>query len=644
MGILGNNENFNSRLEEMQRNLYREKSREKLSQPEDTLLPRKKFNEKTTWETEKETSRREGRPLTSSFLFKVLVSSIIFFLLAAGASLYLFFYGFNTISGRNIDIDIQGPKTIKAGDEINLQTTITNNNKASLTSVSLIFSYPAGTLSALDRASSFPVDEQKIGTVDEKQVANVSSRAIIFGARNTEQEIKVTMEYRLPDSNAIYTKEKTFKVTIGSSPLDLSIDLPSEINSGQEFSMIVKLISNSETVLKNVSLSLEYPATGFMLKSAEPEPLTSGRVWQLGDIPAGSERVIKITGVLEGQNEDLKSFKAKVSSSPLGSVEGGETFEYSEAFSTATIKRSFVNANFTINGSSRSEVVVKPGSEISVFVNWGNNLSDRVMDGKVVVKLDSDLIDKYSISSPDGFYDSSDGTITWEKTNTSGLADLGPGETGNSSFKFDLKNLDQNTAIEQPSLKISLSFEGRRVGAGQLSEMVTSQNSKLLKIETASTFGAYSAYNLGPLKNSGPLPPRVGLETTFSIIWRVTNTTNALQEGKIKATLPSYVNWVGSFSPADEKIVYDPSTREVSWDVGEVESGAGDTSSAREVYFQVSIVPSLSQLGQFVRLTNKATFQAVDSFTKTVIVKEQDAVTTELTNDSVSDGGNQVTE
>lgn len=636
-------ESFKSRLEKMQRNLYRKELDEDSQKPEKTLLPKKKFNEKTTWDINGEPIQIEKKSLATSFLFKILIFSVIFFLLAVGASFYLFFYGFNIISGRNIDIEIQGPQIIKAGDEINLQTTITNNNKAPLTSVSVTFSYPSGTLSALDRASSFPIDEQKIGTINQKQIANVSSRAIIFGESNVEQEIRVTMEYRFPDSNAIYLKEKSYKVLIGASPLDLSIDLPSEVNSGQEFSAIIKLVSNSETVLKNVSLTLDYPATGFMLKSAEPQPLTGGKIWQLGDIPAGSEKVIKLMCVIEGQNEDIKSFRAKVTSSPLGSSDQ-EVFEYGEVFNTATIKRSFVNANFTINGSNRSEVVIKPGSQIEVFVKWENNLTDRILDGKVVARLEGSLIDKYSISSTEGFYNSSEDNIIWDKSNTIGLADLEPGEAGESSFHFRLLNFDDKVILENPSLKISLSFEGRRVDSNQLSEFVSTNSNKIVKVETLPSFEAYSSYGLGPLKNSGPLPPRVGVETTFSIVWSVSNTINSLENGKIKTTLPAYVGWIGSFSPPDEKVIYDPSTREVSWEVGEVETGVGYESSARQVYFQVSVTPSLSQLGQFVRLTNKAVFQSVDSFTDTVIVKEQDAVTTELPKDSNLKGKNQVIE
>ncbi|HPB60275.1 MAG TPA: hypothetical protein PLZ23_00910 [Candidatus Paceibacterota bacterium] len=623
---------FTSRLEAMQKKIYRDKPDEEMLESESTLLPKKKFGVKTDWDIPAEETKSEKKPLTSSFLFRTFLFSVVFFILALGVAAYLFFYGFNTISSHNIEMKIQGPSIVKAGDEINLQATITNNNKAPLDSVSVIFSYPVGTLNALDRASAFPVDEQEIGGISEKQVVNVSSRAIIFGERNSEQEVVVTMEYRLPDSNAIYTKEKTFTLVMGASPIDLSLDLPSELNAGQEFPLVIKLVSNSETVLKNINLTLEYPATGFMLKNAEPEPLAGGSVWFLGDIPAGSERVIKINGILEGQNEDVKSFRVRVSSSPLGSPDE-DSFDYGEAFAKAVIKRSFINFGLSINGSTRSEVVIRPRDEVSVSLNWGNNLPDRLFNNRMVVKLDENLIDKRSVVSNEGFYNSIDNTITWDRTNTPGLSELDTNEIGNSFFKFKLLDFSQEAVFSQPSFGISAFFEGQRVGADQLSEKVTSDSQRLVKIETEADFSARSIHSVGPFKNSGPVPPRVGQDTSYTIVWSITNTTNTLNQTKVKTTLPAYVNWTGSISPPEEKIIYDPNTREVSWQVGEVSAGTGETAPVREAYFQVSITPSLSQVGQLVRLTNQSHFQATDSFTNTIMTKTGEAVTTDLTND-----------
>jgi hypothetical protein len=277
--------------------------------------------------------------------------------------------------------------------------------------------------------------------------------------------------------------------------------------------------------------------------------------------------------------------------------------------------------------------VIRPRDEVSVSLNWGNNLPDRLFNNRMVVKLDENLIDKRSVVSNEGFYNSIDNTITWDRTNTPGLSELDTNEIGNSFFKFKLLDFSQEAVFSQPSFGISAFFEGQRVGADQLSEKVTSDSQRLVKIETEADFSARSIHSVGPFKNSGPVPPRVGQDTSYTIVWSITNTTNTLNQTKVKTTLPAYVNWTGSISPPEEKIIYDPNTREVSWQAGEVSAGTGETAPVREAYFQVSITPSLSQVGQLVRLTNQSHFQATDSFTNTIMTKTGEAVTTDLTND-----------
>ena len=106
---------FTSRLEAMQKKIYRDKPDEEMLESESTLLPKKKFGVKTDWDIPAEETKSEKKPLTSSFLFKTFLFSVVFFILALGVAAYLFFYGFNTISSHNIEMKIQGPSIVKAG-------------------------------------------------------------------------------------------------------------------------------------------------------------------------------------------------------------------------------------------------------------------------------------------------------------------------------------------------------------------------------------------------------------------------------------------------------------------------------------------------------------------------------------------------
>jgi hypothetical protein len=110
--------------------------------------------------------------------------------------------------------------------------------------------------------------------------------------------------------------------------------------------------------------------------------------------------------------------------------------------------------------------------------------------------------------------------------------------------------------------------------------------------------------------------------TTYTVTWTVTNPLNNLTGATVVATLPPYMKWLNNVSPDSEKVSYDSNTNQITWNVGNVSSGAGSISPAREVSFQVSILPSVSQIGSTPDLIEQATVSSIFQ-----------AVTTELSND-----------
>lgn len=137
-------------------------------------------------------------------------------------------------------------------------------------------------------------------------------------------------------------------------------------------------------------------------------------------------------------------------------------------------------------------------------------------------------------------------------------------------------------------------------------------------------------YYIGPFTNTGPIPPVAEKETTYTITWTVTNTSNTLTGVKAVATIPSYIKWTGKINPSTEKISFNPLGGEIVWDVGEVKAGVGSTLAPKEVSFQVSFVPSLSQVGTSPTILSDTKVTGVDSFTKTEISETKSSVTTDL--------------
>src|SRR3989339_143849 len=104
-----------------------------------------------------------------SIATKFLIVSFVFFILAAGAATYMFFYGNNGISPQNIDVQIIMPSVIDGGKPTTIQVLIVNRNNANLKLADLIINYPDGTRNATNANQSLIHERQSIGSISAGQ-------------------------------------------------------------------------------------------------------------------------------------------------------------------------------------------------------------------------------------------------------------------------------------------------------------------------------------------------------------------------------------------------------------------------------------------------------------------------------------------
>jgi hypothetical protein len=117
--------------------------------------------------------------------------------------------------------------------------------------------------------------------------------------------------------------------------------------------------------------------------------------------------------------------------------------------------------------------------------------------------------------------------------------------------------------------------------------------------------------------------------TTYTIVWSLTNTLNSASSVKVEGVLPGYVSWTGNTTEG-ESIKFDPTTRRVVWDVGDVTAATGFSSSPREAAFQISLVPSLSQREDSPVLLGGSVVTGVDRFNSASLRASAPVVTTKI--------------
>ena len=568
----------------------------------------------------------------------ILVGSFLFFLVSAGISGYLFVKGPNEVSARNIDIEISGPVAVPGGEELALQIGIVNRNAVPLEVSDLIVDYPDGTRSALDASIELPRHRESLGTINPGERKKVTIRSVLFGEEDSEQNINMTLEYQNQGSNAVFFKEKPYNVLLSSAPVALTIDTVTETSSGQEVIFNIKATSNSKDPVKDLLVVAEYPF-GFQFTGSDPEPFAGETVWSLGDMQPGESQELVVRGILVGQDTEDRIFRFDT-----GIQDKQSPTEIAAVFHNAeipiTIERPFIKLGLTLAGnSSEQDHVIRRGEEVSGNVTWANTLDTTILDGVIEVKLTGAALDRESIDTNDGFYRSVDDTIVWSSENIRDFASIEPGDSGAVDFSFAALPVSPDIRLVDPTMRIEASVRGRRISEGNVPEAIESSVSRNIKIASDLILTSQASYSIGPFENSGPVPPRVEKETTYTITWSVANTSNDMTNVRVAGRLPSFVTWNNLVNPVSADVVYNPSSRELLWDVGDVPTGTGYTSPAKELSFKVSLLPSLSQVGDAPELVTSQQIVGLDLFTNTVLETTRRAVTTKLTNDPGAPGG-----
>lgn len=567
-----------------------------------------------------------------AFLKKIFVVSIGFFIISIAVALYVFFGGANVISANNVDISIIGPVSIAGGEVLSLEIQVSNQNNTNLETADLVIDYPDGTRQAEDTKIPLKRYREALGAIEKGGTVTKKVQAVLFGEAGDVKEITIAVEYRVTGSNAIFPKEKKYIVTINSSPVTITVNAVKEINANQDTELSIEVVSNATAVVQKLVLAAEYPF-GFSFKNSDPVPSSSNSFWQLGDLKPGVKRTVKVWGTIAGQDSEDRTFHFSVgTASPENENSIGTNFLTTTQ--KITIRKPFIGANLALDGDLSDTYIAKPGKSIRADLTVTNNAGSKITDVKISVKPAGSIFDSSSVTMTQGFYRSSDNTILWDQTFLPSLTVLNPDDTINLSFSVSTVSEEQIRSMKNPKMDIVVTVTGKRQNESGLSQDVTSSIVRIVRVASTLGLSARALYYSGPFINTGPIPPTVNSDTSYTVIWSLTNGSNDFSNTKIAATLPSYVKWLGVTAPAEEKISYNPIGGQIMWEVGSLKAGTGFSGSPRQVNFQISLSPSMSQVNSQPILVGEATASGDDNFAgQSVETGSRAPLTTELTTD-----------
>jgi hypothetical protein len=189
---------------------------------------------------------------------------------------------------------------------------------------------------------------------------------------------------------------------------------------------------------------------------------------------------------------------------------------------------------------------------------------------------------------------------------------------------FSDKNFVIQATAKMDTSSVPISLRGMQLAGSDMLE--TKLNSKIV-------FSAKGFYHDNLIPNSGPLPPRVGQQTTYTIYWQVINIGNDLENVTIESYSPTYVRWLGNYQPGSADISYTESTGKIIWKIDNLAANTGILTPVKQIAFQVGLMPATNQVGNKVEIIKNSFLSGKDLFTDSALEANSGSIYSDLPDD-----------
>jgi hypothetical protein len=568
---------------------------------------------------------RRNLPKTSAIL--IVVGTLIII----GA----IFWGRGSFSASRVDLSIEIPDNIASGEEIDLVVKYNNNNRVSLSEAHLIVNYPPGTFSS-DGEERYQ-DSKAVGFIDKKTQGEETFKVRLLGEKGSTKNITAKLDYKPQNINSKFESNTSSKIEINSILIGIHIEGSEKAVAGQEISYAIEYENKTDETINNLRIELEYP-NDFIFKSSEPLPISEDEtnIWNVGSLKANEKKTINLNGVLNGQEMENKTLRGTI-----GTIENSEFLQYSQSEFITQISPAPIVLTVEVEGITSENCKIGAGQSLKYKINFKNNTDIALRELILKAYLKGEVFDVENIElNGQGFFDSRNSVVTWSGADIPRLNLLETGQSGEVTFSiriknnlpiynFNDKNFKANVITEIQTLTVPAKFAGTELKfEKELSCKINTQ----LDLNTKAYY--YEPYQ--GISNAGPIPPKVNNTTNYTIHWQITNTSNDLDNVVVKSVLPQGITYSNYYVNKSNKgsLYYNERTKEMVWTVGRVSAGAGITMPTYEMIFQVSLIPSINQIGEAPILINQSQVEGKDLFTGIGLIKTNSAVDISVPDDS----------
>ncbi|MFA5886946.1 MAG: hypothetical protein WC863_04230 [Patescibacteria group bacterium] len=149
---------------------------------------------------------------------------------------------------------------------------------------------------------------------------------------------------------------------------------------------------------------------------------------------------------------------------------------------------------------------------------------------------------------------------------------------------------------------------------------------------------AYYTSPQGDQLGIGPVPPIVGIPTSYWVFWEADGNYD-FKNVVFSANLPLGIELANGRSLLAGEFNYNTSSRQIIWKIKDLKKGSDLSYRAG---FEIKLTPNVSQVGRILPLLNNAQYYALDSLTKVELSGRLKYLSTDLEDDRFNVGQGRV--
>lgn len=527
-------------------------------------------------------------------------------------------------NGETLRLTIDGPSEVISGQEVAYDVSYENTGTIPLASLEVKLNVPKGFL--IENADPTATTENTIWTIGAITAGSdglITLKGIWIDPVPSGQTLQALATYRPANFNADFEKITTKAIAVKASTLTLASEGPKTGTGGSTADYTFTIKNTGTRAVEGARVRLTIP-TAFIVSAVDPAPMEGGSSeWQLANLEPGAEATVKVSGQFTADGSGLVAV-----SGSLGVMRDQDYLQQAVSEVQTDVVGGGLSVRFISNGSTTDQTA-DPGSTLRLSIDVDNGSDQDVGGLSVMLTASSESktspIDWTKANLVDGTL--SVNTVTWDSETLSKEGHLNGGERETIDLALPLL-ATLGTASDVLTLSVTVTVSD----VGGVATTRSLQSTPLtININSDLGFTTDARYfQEGTPVGSGPLPPTVGQTTRYRLRWQINNTVHALDALTVSATIPPGVTYVGSITNDMGIVSFDQTSRLLSWTIDRLPTTVTSVATS----FDLSVTPTAEDLGTFVKLLNSSTLVATDSKTSDRLENRDEAITTEIPNDT----------